>query len=131
MKSVIFSYAACSTSSCGRNTMRMWRVPGFSPKPGAVHHQHVLLLQQVGDEGQVVLGNVQRRMRIERSLRLDQAHARRALRPILGDLRAAVQLLEHRGNVVLRTFQRRLDGVLKRMRRRQAARATADARASR
>src|SRR6516162_729118 len=33
MNSVIASYAALSTGSCGRNTIRMWRVPDFSPKP--------------------------------------------------------------------------------------------------
>ena len=59
------------------------------PEARAVHHQHMLLLQQIGHESQVILGNVERRMRVERSLRLDQADARRALGPVLGDVRAA------------------------------------------
>src|SRR5271157_1978783 len=83
---------------------------------GTVHDQHVLLLEQVGDEGKILFGDLQSGMRIESALRRDQLHPRRALGPLDRNLGAAPQFFADFDEMVLRAFQRRADGVLKRMR---------------
>jgi hypothetical protein len=85
------------------------------PKPGAVHHEHVLLTEQFLHEDVVALRDVQSRIGIKRSSRRDTTNALCVVAPLHGYITAAAQLTGDFRQVILRAFQRRLDGILLRM----------------
>src|ERR1700722_14009791 len=82
---------------------------------GAMHDHDVLLANQFLDEDFVALRNVNAREGIERAARGDAAYARRRLTPLLREIAAGAQLALHFDEMILRTFERGLDGVLLRM----------------
>src|SRR5260370_9476683 len=84
-----------------------------------MHHEHMLLFEQVGNKCQVVFGNIQAGMRVERSLRRYQLYMWSPLGPLHGELRASAQFAQHFFEVVLRAFERWPDGVLEGIRGRQ------------
>src|SRR6185369_16488036 len=90
------------------------------PEARTVHDQHMLLLQQVADESQVIIRNIERRMRIEGPFGRDQRNPWSLLRPLCRQITSPPQLLADALQMILWTFQRRRDRQLERMRRRQS-----------
>src|SRR5580692_1491191 len=91
---------------------------------GTVHDHDVLLTNEFLDEAFIVLGNpavrnINPRESVERSARSNATHARCCFTPLLRKIAARTQFALHFDQMVLRTFERRLDGILLRMIRAQ------------
>ena len=93
---------------------------GLLSEAGAVDDHHMLLQNQFLHEDVVAFGNIDSGIGIERAARRDATHARRRIAPLHGEIAAAAQFLADFDQVILRTFERRLDGVLFGMVRAQA-----------
>ena len=85
---------------------------GLLPEAGAVHDHDVFLANQFLDENFVALRNVDTWESIKRAARRDAAYARRGLAPLLREIAAGAQFALHFDEVILRAFERGLDGVL-------------------
>src|ERR1700721_438846 len=98
--------------------------PRLLTEAGTVHDHDVLLTNEFLDEAFIALGNpavrnINPRESVERSARSNATHARSCFTPLLGKIAARTQFALHFDQMILRTFERRLDGVLFRMIRAQ------------
>src|ERR1019366_3149052 len=88
---------------------------GTLAEAGAVHDRHVLLANEFGDKDVVALRDVDARVRIKSTARLDTTDARSFGAPMHGQVAAATQLALDFDEVILRAFERGLDRVLLRV----------------
>src|SRR5579864_292984 len=93
---------------------------GLLPEAGAVDYHHVLLADEFLDEDLVALRDVDSRVGVESSARGYATHTRGGLAPFLREIAAGTKLAPYFDEMVLRAFERGLDGVLLGMVRAQA-----------
>src|SRR5208337_2732155 len=86
--------------------------PRLLTKSGSVHNHDMLLPNEFLDEDFVALRNLDARESIERSARRNTTHARCRLAPLLREIAARTQLTLHFHQMILRTYQRRLNRIL-------------------
>src|SRR5579864_9412898 len=86
--------------------------PGLLAKAGTVNDHHMLLANEFFHERLIALWNFDARVRVERSARSNAAYPRRRFAPFLGEVAARPQFALHFQQKILRTLQRRLDGIL-------------------
>ena len=88
---------------------------GLLAEAGAVNYHDVFLADEFFDEDFVALGDIDFGVGVKSPAGSDAAHARRRLAPFLREIAAGAQLALHFDQVILRAFERGLDGVLFRM----------------
>src|SRR5260370_33692091 len=86
--------------------------PGTLAETGAVHHRHMLLANEFSDEDVVAFRDLDARVRVESPARRHTPYPRSFGTPFRGQIAAAAQFAFHFEKVILRAFERVLDGRL-------------------
>src|SRR5258708_6880138 len=85
---------------------------GLLAEAGAVDDHDVFLADEFFDEDFVALRNVDAREGVERAPRGNAPYARRRLAPLLREIPTGSQFAPHFDEMILRAFERGLDGIL-------------------